>query len=321
MYANIDNIDPTRIDVKPVSDLDVWILSNLAVLTEEVEKLMDNYDPTGAGRRIEAFVDDLSNWYIRRSRRRFWKSQNDSDKMSAYYTLYKCLVTLSKLLAPFTPFISEEIYRNLVFSINSEAPESVHLAEFPVADMDIVDKDLIEATKSVISICSLGRAARAKAGIKVRQPLAKVIIKTKSECENRGLQKLSYQLLDELNVKAVELVSEAVEGENIVAVEEGDLWIAMDIGLTPELEAEGVSRELVRRLQVMRRSAGLEISDHIVIYCDSNDTIKDIINMHLDYIRQETLAKEIIFSGSDNDGYSEKHKLLSSEVNLTIKKS
>jgi isoleucyl-tRNA synthetase len=290
-------------------------------LRDDVDNLLEHYDPTTAGRKIEAFVDDLSNWYIRRSRRRFWKSQNDTDKMSAYFTLYKSLVTLSKLAAPFAPFVSEEIYRNLVCTVNPDAPESVHMAAFPDPDNTIVDKDLIEATKTVISVCSLGRAARAKAGIKVRQPLAKVIIKTKSEYENRGIQKLKYQLLDELNVKDIELVSEAVEGENVVAVEDGDLWVAMDTKLSPELEAEGVSRELVRRLQVMRRSAGLEISDHIIIYCQSSDNIRNIIAQYTEYIKQETLATSIVYDNAAEDAFTEKHKLLSSEITLGIKKS
>ncbi len=205
-YATIDGYDPLAVgEVSPTSDLDRWLLSELNRLVAEVTRLLDDYDPTDAGRQIQGFVDDLSNWYVRRSRRRFWKSENDQDKLSAYSTLYHCLVTLSKLLAPFTPFVSEEIYGNLVCSIDSEAPESVHLTDFPVADKTLVDDQLSRETGVIMKVSSLGRAARSKAGIRVRQPLSKVLIKVKSQEEREALERLYYQLSDELNVKEVEL--------------------------------------------------------------------------------------------------------------------
>jgi isoleucyl-tRNA synthetase len=321
MYANIDNVNPATLDVKPTSDLDVWILSHLNALVTDVDNLLNNYDPTTAGRKIETFVDDLSNWYIRRSRRRFWKSQSDTDKMSAYYTLYKCLVTVVKLMAPFAPFISEEIYRNLVLSVDPKAPESVHLAEFPRPDASVFDKDLVDATRFVIEVCSLGRSARAKAAIKVRQPLARVLIKTKSEYESRGVKRLSEQLLEELNVKQIEVVSRPVEGNNLIAAEEGDLWVAVDTTMTPELEAEGTAREIVRRLQVMRRAAGFEIADHIVINFVSSDSVAKVLKGSVDYISQETLADDIVFGPAGEGVYSEKHKLLGEEITVSVKKS
>ena len=161
--------------------------------------------PTDAARAIEAFVDDLSNWYVRRSRRRFWRgvSESDSDKQSAYFTLYSALTTLSLLLAPFTPFVAEELWQNLVRSIDKDAPESVHLAYWPVADMSRIDESLNAETQLVKRICSLGRAARAKAQIKVRQPLAEVWVKTRGldAREERSLERSKQLILDELNAK------------------------------------------------------------------------------------------------------------------------
>jgi isoleucyl-tRNA synthetase len=320
MYANIDSINPGDINVTPKADLDVWILSRLNQLIAEVDNLLENYDPTSAGRKIEAFVDDLSNWYIRRSRRRFWKSQNDDDKMSAYYSLYKCLVTLAKLLAPLAPFVSEEIYQNLVKSVNPDAPESIHLTDFPVEDGSVIDEKLIDATRSIITVCSLGRAARAKAGIKVRQPLAKVLIKPNSEYEAKGINLLSEQILDELNVKEVEIVQDISQysGGAYTVMEEGGIWVAVDTKLTPELEAEGFAREVVRRLQVMRRNAGFEIADHIDVFFQGDDFVKQVINKYAGYIQQETLANNITDNVIPDNAHSEKYKLMSHEITIGV---
>ncbi|MEK7281938.1 MAG: class I tRNA ligase family protein, partial [Chloroflexota bacterium] len=204
-YANIDNFDPKAAPPQAqLSELDRWVLSELNLLVHQVSQELDNYDPPAAGRKIEAFVDNLSNWYVRRSRRRFWKSENDTDKLAAYTTLYQCLVTLSKLLAPFTPFLAEDLYQNLVRSQDPQAPLSVHLSDFPQADLSQVDEALIEHTQLAIKVCSLGRAARSQAGIKVRQPLSRVLVRVQSDEEKRGLEGLAPQVLEELNVKAVE---------------------------------------------------------------------------------------------------------------------
>ena len=176
LYANIDNFKPGQAP-QEMPELDRWILSELNQLVDEVTTSNENYDPTTAGRKIETFVDNLSNWYVRRSRRRFWKSESDTDKLSAYHSLYECLVTLSKLLAPFTPYLADEIYQNLVRSVDGTSPISVHLADFPVADKSKIDRNLSADTLLAMRISSLGRAARSQAGIKVRQPLAKAVIK------------------------------------------------------------------------------------------------------------------------------------------------
>jgi len=321
MYANIDRFDPTSTFESSPSDLDKWIISRLNQLIIDVDAALEHYDPTTAGRRIEAFVDELSNWYVRRSRRRFWKSQNDADKQSAYMTLYRCLTTLSKLLAPFTPFIAEELYQNLVRSVDPKAPESVHLADFPVAQPTEIDEELIEATRFAMLVCSLGRAARAKAGIKVRQPLAKAVIGVNSEGEKRYLTRLSNQIVDELNVKELEFCSDPegfVNRNDFALAMEGDHWVAVMTELSPELEAEGLAREIVRRLQTMRRSAGLEVTDSIITYYQGDDPVREVIERFAHYIKQETLSKELIQSVPPQESYIEKHRISGHEVVLSV---
>ncbi len=323
IYANIDGFDPKSVGTPSLSDLDKWIISRLNQLIADVDEALDNYDPTSAGRKVEIFVDELSNWYVRRSRRRFWKSQSDADKLAAYTTLYGCLVTLSKLLAPFMPFVAEEIYRNLVCSVDSKAVESVHLADFPVPDRAQIDVELVEATRLAMTVCSLGRAARAKAGIKVRQPLSKALVKLKSAGEKKALKKLTYQILDELNVKEVEFH----EGEEVndklgyASAVEGDYRVAVATELSPELEAEGIAREVVRRLQTMRRSAGLDIADHIVTYYQGGDSIQQAMTNFADYIKQETLSRELISAASPGGSHTEKFHISGHEISLGIKKA
>ncbi|MBM4446822.1 MAG: isoleucine--tRNA ligase [Chloroflexi bacterium] len=323
IYANIDRFDPKAAGTSSLSDLDRWILSRLNQLIADVDGALDNYDPTSAGRKLETFVGELSNWYVRRSRRRFWKSQSDADKLAAYSTLYHCLVTLSKLLAPFTPFVAEEIYRNLVCSVEPEAVESVHLADFPVADPSQVDEKLVEATRLAMTACSLGRAARAKAGIKVRQPLSKALVKVGSASEKKALQKLTYQILDELNVKEVEFYGgeELADKSGYVSAVEGDYWVAVATELSPELEAEGIAREVVRRLQTMRRSAGLDIADHIFTYYEGGDSIQLVMTKFADYIKQETLSRELISSVPPSGSYTEKFRISNYEILLGVEKA
>jgi isoleucyl-tRNA synthetase len=323
IYANIDEFNPKSAGTPSLSDLDKWIISRLNQLIADVDEALDKYDPTSAGRKIEVFVDELSNWYVRRSRRRFWKSQSDADKLAAYTTLYSCLVTLSKLLAPFTPFFAEEMYRNLVCSVDSKAVESVHLTDFPVSDRAQVDEEMVEATHLAMMVCSLGRAARAKAGIKVRQPLSKALIKLRSGGEKKAVQKLTYQILDELNVKEVEFHEgkEVGDKSGYTSAVEGDYWVAVATELSPELEAEGIAREVVRRLQTMRRSAGLDIADHIVTYYQGGGSIQRVISKFDDYIRQETLSRELIPAVSPGGSYAEKFRISNCEIELGIKKA
>lgn len=322
MYANIDQIDPRQIQLKYEADIDLWILTSLNSLTKQVDYHLENYDPTTAARKIEKFVDELSNWYIRRSRRRFWKSQNDTDKLSAYGTLYRCLVTLSKLMAPFAPFISEEIYRNLVCSVDNEAPISVHLCDFPVADDTYRYEDVVAATELAINVCSLGRAARAKAGVKIRQPLSRVIVETKSSSNKEYINRLCEHILEELNVKKLEVVDAIIEAENLSIVRENDIAVAIDTTLSEELESEGLAREIVRRIQVLRKSANFDIDDKINIYFICDDSLKRTINEFSQFICRETLAKNIIFAENINENliYS-KYKVSKYELTIGVEKS
>ncbi|MCS6801794.1 MAG: isoleucine--tRNA ligase [Chloroflexota bacterium] len=209
-YANLDRWTPGG-DPGQRSDLDRWVLAELHRTVQTVTERLDQFDPTDAGRAIEAFVDRLSNWYVRRSRRRFWKSENDADKAAAYATLYECLVTTAKLLAPFTPFVAEELYQNLVRSHDASAPESVHLCDYPVADEQQIDRQLLNDVALVMRIVSLGRAARAKANLKVRQPLRVLYVRPKTMDEEAVLTRLSAQITEELNVKQLAIVHDAGE--------------------------------------------------------------------------------------------------------------
>ena len=200
-YAAIDKFQPSQKPEgwRPENELDRWVLSELNELVAEVDRCLDGYDPTNAGRRIQEFVDRLSNWYVRRSRRRFWRSdESDVDKLSGYVTLHTCLVTVVKLMAPLAPFVSEEIYQNLVCAVDPEAPDSVHLARFPEVDASLIDRDLMEATRLAMRISSMGRSARSRAGLKVRQPLASAAVMTRTAAERSYVFQVRPQILDEL---------------------------------------------------------------------------------------------------------------------------
>jgi isoleucyl-tRNA synthetase len=331
IYANIDNYKPGAKQVAPTSELDKWLVSSLNRLISDVDDSLNNYDPTTAGRKIESFVNDLSNWYVRRSRRRFWKSQNDDDKLSAYNTLYHTLVTLSKLLAPFIPFVAEEIYQNLVRSVDKNAPESVHLAKFPVADQALIDSEIISDTELAMKVCSMGRAARSKSAVKVRQPLPAVVVKARSSGEREALNKLCSQILDELNVKGIEFSTDDLQESTKLSVSvEGDYQVGVVTELTPELVNEGLAREIVRRLQTTRKSKGLEIADHIVTYYHGGEQIDKVMTGFADYIKQETLSTDLVKSadksivsrpGNKAPLFVETFKLSGFEVTLGIQKA
>jgi len=323
-YANIDQFTPgsEKVSLEP-PELDRWIISELNQLTGDVGSALDNYNPTEAGRRLEGFVNVLSNWYVRRSRRRFWKSESDADKLAAYTTLYQCLVTLSKLLAPFTPFLAEELYQNLVGSVFPEAPESVHLADFPVADETKIDKQLMSDIQLAMKVSSLGRAARSQAGIKVRQPLAKVIVVVTSRSEGEALKKLEAQLLEELNVKGLEVVTskgKLHKQADLVVTTEGGYTVAIDVKFSPELKAEGMAREIVRRLQAMRRSAGFDIADHITTYYQGDDYIRGVMADFADYIKQETLSQKLIDGVPEEGVFSERQRIGGYDILLGVKR-
>jgi isoleucyl-tRNA synthetase len=322
-YANIDKYTPKmnrKIDT--TSELDKWIISELNKLVAEVDKELGDYNPTTAGRRIEEFVDDLSNWYVRRSRRRFWKSENDTDKTSAYNTLYECLVTLTKLIAPFMPFIAEDMYRNLVLSAFPDVPSSVHLVDFPVADSSLIDAELNLDTELAMKISSLGRAARADAQIKVRQPLAYALIKVLNPREEQGVRRMAQSVLDELNVKELKFAASVsdLDPKDFALASEGDYAVAVPKTVSPELAAEGMAREIVHRLQTMRRTANFDIADYIVTCYQGDDYIDTVIKEFGNYIQQETLSRELVTGALDGCNASETFKLDGHNVTLGVKK-
>ena len=390
-YANIDRYDPSTAP-PPLSEraeLDRWIVSELNSLVAGVTEDFEAFAPDRAALRAERFVDYLSNWYVRRSRRRFWKSgllsgpdpSGDRDKLSAYSTLYECLTTLVRLLAPVMPFVTESIYRNLVRPANGQA-ESVHLDSYPVADRTAVDTRLAEATRLAMRLSSLGRSARSRAGIKVRQPLAEAVVSVPTQSERLHLSDIEEQLRDELNVKTVRDAGEvggifAYEirpdfralgpkygrevprivaqlsaldpGEVAALVEQGkeialpdyvllpdDVLVtqtpvegyspASDGGYTvavtpevsPELRLEGIARELVHRIQNMRRDAGFDIADHIVTFCQAGGEMDQVVASYGDYIRRETLSDDLMSGPPAVDAYVRSHDIEGVQVLLGL---
>ena len=310
-YARIDEFSPKNkyANSAPKNPLDKWILGELNLLIKIVDDSLDQYNPTEAGRKIQEFVDILSNWYVRRSRRRFWKSDNDQDKIEAYNTLYKTLTTLTHLIAPFTPFIAEEIYQNLVRNPFPNSPESVHLSSFPNYDEALIDNNLIQATQTAMQVASMGRAARSKAGIKVRQPLPQILIKATKEEENL-MHLILDQIKEELNVKTVSLLDtnpslfESIKSKNnsddtfheidsFIFTHSNNYIVAIDTSLNEELLGEGIARDFVHNVQSQRKKLGFELTDRISICHNAPPQVIKLFAPWTTYISQETLADSI----------------------------
>ena len=339
-YANIDEFDPSQIpdDWRPEAELDRWVLAELNQLVQVVDGHLDNYNPTDAGRRIAEFIDTLSNWYVRRSRRRFWKSEADADKLGAYATLYTCLTTVARLMAPLAPFVSEQMYRNLELRFNPDAPDSVHLTDYPVADESLIDDAIMDATRLAIRVSSMGRAARSKAGLKVRQPLASVVVRTRTPDETRYLDWVEEQILEELNIKRLradddeqDLYAQAQseagdDGDSVVSVNgysaalEAGYMVAVDATITPELADEGMARELAHRIQNLRKGARFEITDHIVTYYQGPDDVERVMSGHGDYIKQETLSDALLPEPPAEEAHAETAKVEGMEVTLGVRR-
>ena len=338
-YAEIDKFDPSQKPAgwKPENELDRWVLSELNTLISQVEGYMDGYGPTNAGRRIQEFIDQLSNWYVRRSRRRFWRNEGDADKLSGYITLHTCLVAVTKLMAPLAPFVAEEMYQNLVCSVDPSAPDSVHLSEFPVADESLVDQPLMEATQLAMKLASMGRAARSKAGLKVRQPLAKVLVKVRAPAEREYIDQVRPQVLEELNIKDIQVIEgdspiakqvleqAGEETETILSVEnysvslDGGYMVAVDADISPELAEEGLVREVVHRIQGMRRSANFDVTDRIVTYYQGPSEFADVMQgAFADYIRDETLSTQLVDGSPDKEAATESTKIEGMEITLAV---
>ncbi len=357
-YANLDNWDPKTAGEPEYSDMDRWLLSALNALVRDITNAYEGYDVNAATRPIQNFVNTLSNWYLRRSRRRFWKSEGDSDKNAAYATLYQALVTVAKLIAPAMPFIADELYRNLVISVDPNAPESVHMADWPKFDESMIDEQLNHEMDLIIDLASLGHAARNKANRKVRQPLAEAAFSVGQADDRPLIAKYADVLAEELNVKSVRLLDTAGEamdfqlnplpkqlgqkygklfpqlraailkldpmaaGRKLLAGEELEVELdgtvyairpdevevranahsgytvateganiaALVTDLTPELVKEGLAREFVRRVQDLRKTAGLEISDRIEVRYQADALLAEAVRDNADYVCAETLA-------------------------------
>ena len=368
-YANLDEWNPTQEVAPEYSDLDRWLLSSLHALIRDVTDAYETYNVPAATRPIEKFVDQLSNWYLRRSRRRYWKTESDSDKAAAYATLYEALKTLVYLLAPTMPFIAEEMYRNLVLEVDPGAPISVHLAEWPKYDPSLIDEKLNRDMVTVMKLASLGHAARNSENLKVRQPLAEVAFVVGNADEQSVVADYADLLMDELNVKEVSLLGSASEAvkfslnplpkqlgqrfkalfpkvrqalldlpadqsarklldgkslaitveeeefeitpdevevraeakEGYAVASEGAYLAALVTDLTPELVDEGLVREFVRRVQSLRKDADLDIADRIHLYYTASERLTKAITLFQDYIREETLAKEITAGSTPED--------------------
>lgn len=390
IYANIDNYDP-KTPALPVAQrpaLDRWILSELNSLVEKVDKALDDFDVTGAARPIQEFVELLSNWYVRRSRRRFWRSEQDEDKRAAYATLYDCLTTLSKLLAPFTPFLAEEIYCNLVSSVDEEARESVHLSDFPQPDRCLIDGKLMADTALLMRLVSLGHAARNRAGLKVRQPLAQLLIKVRTSEEREVIEGLADQVLEELNVKSLAFVEEpdlveykvepdprllgpkygalypkikgaltsldtyslvekvrsgekvevTIEGQRVALLpeevkieplprgglavaEEGGYLVGVTTTLTEELRREGLAREVVRRIQTLRKEADFKIEDTIVTYFEAHPILVEVMEEHGEYIKRETLSTALVQGGAPPGCITKSYSIEGYNITLALKRN
>lgn len=312
MYANIDNWQP-QAELKLNNFLDKWIISELNLLIKNINQHMESYELNKAMRLVNPFVDNLSNWYIRRSRRRFWKSENDGDKNEAYQTLYTVLVELAKLIAPFTPFLAEEIYRNL-----TGEKDSVHLQSYPQSKEDLIDKQLSEQMAIVRKAVELGLSARAKAKIKVRQPLNTLEISGGQLLE--GQEQLQDLIKDEVNVKDISLVEKISDGD-WEKMEGNGLAVALDKNISEELHLEGISREIVRYIQEARKKAGLQISDHIRLGIVSDDElVKKALDIHKEYIIKETLANEMIDTELENALLREENKIDQAGIVISLVK-
>ncbi|MGN1253637.1 MAG: DUF5915 domain-containing protein, partial [Prevotella sp.] len=364
LYANVDNFDPetAQVPLEKRTEIDRWILSCLNTLVKGVQTELDNYDPTRAGRLIDAFVnDDLSNWYVRLNRKRFWGKEMSEDKLSAYQTLYTCLMTVSKVLAPFAPFFADELYHDLGGKL-----ESVHLDTFPKVDESEIDADLEARMKVAQQITSMVLALRRKVNIKVRQPLAKIMIPAVDDEQKKHIEAVADLIKNEVNVKELSFVEDSgflvkkvkcnfrvmgkkfgklmkgvaakmnglsqdeisslekngsisfdVEGQPVtveaadveiisedipgwLVSNEGNLTVALEVELTPELKKEGTARELINRIQNLRKESGLEITDRIKLTVAPHEETNAAIEAFGDLIKSQVLANSITVA--DNDG-------------------
>ena len=384
LYADIDSFDPTKYNLEydKLSVMDKWLLSKLNTLVKTVDDYLNNYKITETARALQSFTDDMSNWYVRRCRERFWAKGMEQDKVNAYMTLYTALITLSKIAAPMIPFMTEEIYQNLVRSVDKNAPESIHLTDFPAVNEDFIDKDLEVSMDEVLDIVVLGRAARNSANIKNRQPIGNMYVKAETVLDPFYVEIIE----DELNVKAVEfkddveefvsysfkpqlktvgpkygkllgkikealasldghaamkslnengsvdfdfdgekvslgredLLIETAKNDDFVTEADNKTTVVLDIRLDEALIEEGFVRELISKIQTMRKEAGFEVVDHIVLSQTGNERIAEIIKKNEAVIKNDTLADEIVYNNVE--GYTKDWNLNGENTSLGVSK-
>ena len=384
LYANIDNFDATKytLDYDKLSVMDKWLLSRLESTVQAVDDNLANYRIPEAAKALQSFVDDMSNWYVRRSRERFWAKGMEQDKINAYMTLYTALVDISKTAAPMIPFMTEDIYQNLVKSIDDAAPESIHLCDYPEVKTEWIDSKLEEDMSDLLEVVVMGRACRNTANIKNRQPIGRMLVKSDFVLDTFYTEIIA----DELNVKNVEFTDDIAEfisytfkpqmrtvgpkygkllnkiktalselngnsamqelkstgelkldidGQEIVLLEEdllidtaqmegyvsesdNSITVVLDTNLTPELIEEGFVRELISKIQTMRKEAGFEVMDKIRVGVKNNDRIIEIFRKHGDEIRSEVLAEEVTVG--ETSGYEKEWNINSEHVTLSVER-
>jgi isoleucyl-tRNA synthetase len=307
----------------PLSVMDRWIISRLNSLVQTVTGRLEDYDPSPVPKEIERFIDDLSVWYVRRCRRRFWKSSEDQDKLAAYQTLYESLVTLAKLVAPIMPFLSEALYQNLVVTQDDSAPRSVHLCEYPTTRTTARDEKLETEMALVRKLVSLGHAAREKSKTKVRQPLAAAFIKLATGHEYGMLDAYKDVIREELNVKRVEYAvggheRAVLESPHYVSETDSNHLVAVDTQLSDELRHEGLARELVRRVQNLRKEAGFDVADRITLNYQAGAGMEKAIQAFGDYIRQEVLAVKMTSGGTESGEAKKEFKISGETVGVAL---
>ncbi|WP_308783313.1 isoleucine--tRNA ligase [uncultured Blautia sp.] len=382
LYANIDEFDPTKytLDYDQLPVMDKWLLSKLNSVVKAVDENLANYKIPESARALQEFVDEMSNWYVRRSRERFWAKGMEQDKINAYMTLYTALVTISKAAAPMIPFMTEDMYQNLVRSVDKNAPESIHLCDFPEVKTEWINKELEEDMEALLKVVVLGRAARNTANIKNRQPIGTMYVKSEKEMD----QFYTDIIADELNVKEVkfakdvesfisysfkpqlrtvgpkygkllggirtaltelngtaamkelketglltldingnkvelaeeDLLIETAQTEGYVTETDGDTSVVLDTNLTPELIEEGFVREIISKIQTMRKEAGFEVMDKICIYAKDNERITELMNNHKEEIMSEVLAEDMVLN--ETDGYVKEWNINKENVVLGV---
>jgi isoleucyl-tRNA synthetase len=382
LYANIDEFDATKytLDYEKLPVMDKWLLSKLNTLIKTVDENLAAYRIPESARALQEFVDEMSNWYVRRSRERFWAKGMEQDKINAYMTLYTALVTVAKVAAPMVPFMTEDIYQNLVRSIDPSAPESIHLCDFPVANEAWINKDLEADMEALLKVVVLGRACRNTANIKNRQPIGTMYVKAEKEMDSF----FTDIIADELNVKEVkfadnvesfisysfkpqlrtvgpkygkllggirqalseidgvkamnelrssgvlkldingsavelleeDLLIETAQTEGYVTETDGDVSVVLDTNLTEELIEEGFVREIISKIQTMRKEAGFEVMDRIRVSVKDNDTITNLMKANQDEIKGEVLAEEIVLGATD--GYVKEWNINKEKVTLGV---